>query len=1476
MKYLRFIFFSSFFLMGVILLASPTQAGVTSYVAEFWNLGSAQTSPSMPSSAATFTTTTNQIFYRWGDYSPSSSINVDGFVARFTQTTTLSAGTYNFTVNNSDDGVRVYVDDDLIINSWIDQGGYNTSTRVTLDAGVHTIKVEYYENSGGAAINFSYYLGSGTALDPYLLSSCSDLQNILGYSHSVYYLNNDIDCSSAVFAPIDNFYGVFDGRGHTISGLNINVTDHDKNAGLFSTISEGAAVVNVHLDGGRVNGIFNVGTLAGMANAGSGLIYIGNVTSNITVSTTNYSSTVASNIGGLVGYVGGKVEIDRCAYTGTITGGDYLGGLIGALYSQGFIENSYFSGDISGRYAVGGLAGYMEDDYGGGKMISNSYSAGSVKNYADDIGGLVGHSLSSFQDNLLSIENSFSVATLTSTGSNIGAIVGQDQSGIILENNWFDIVGSGTSSAIGLSDASSVNDSQYFSTASTPNYLKNNSSDEPIDTWDFINIWNIAENSYPVFYSVASDYYDLATGTIDGVSVSALGSGLGFNISWNAITDTGNLPISYLVQVKLSSTTSWNDFLYNGSTASTSLVVDLTDIYSLAYNTNYDVRITGKTALNQLEWTESNNNSTGDVVVHSVASCSDLLAMDHNYSNIKDIFELTGDIDCADEGGNPISIEPIGLYDNNGGWDGEYFNGILDGNNYTISGLAIEYSQNSGLFYGLSGATVKDLKLSNGSVGAGGDGNNVGAVAGAAVDATLTNIHSDWVVSDGYYNVGGLVGYGNISNSNFTMENCSSTGSVTSNGHYTGGLIGLFSFAPSEEYELSLNLNNNSYVGPVYGEYAVGGLVGKIEYINGGEGGYDNVSSSISVFGNYVSSTRGETYSGINGYGVVGGLIGEYGAYSGNFENTFLGVDISSNTVRANVDSDDAADGESINMGGLIGSVTINDAYYGYDSTNTLNISSNDVYGRVAGGTVIGGLIGNDYLPYSYEGDQHMIFSKQYTKNKFVGEVVGAGDNVGGLIGQLVEELEAVEGTVATSTLFENYVSSTISSTGGNVGGLIGNVNVHNTGADNESISISNSYFSGNIVGGGNNIGGLVGYSQTDYLRVNNVYAAGLASTSGSGIYNVGGLVGNNSFGNLIINNSFAALKVANDQYNGTVVGVNSSTLSLAGVYYDASLSPLLGCVDGNSNEGCTSVNTNANSSYFYSNDNEPLHSWDFSSVWRENNNLYPTLAAFNEASSTSNTYTLTYLASAGGTISGSATQTVTDGGDGSTVTAVSNSGYQFVNWSDGSTSRIRTDMNITSDHTYTANFSRASSGSGSYTPSTPKVVAPPKLVGNSINSGVNNVAKMAISTDPSFTNISWVPYNENYKTTDKTIYVKFMSADGGISQVYKVEPQNTTILGQNSSTNDADSNVKSNNNYQFTRNLKLGMTGNDVKELQKFLNNNGYIVAPSGPGSLGNETTFFGQLTKKAVIKFQKDHDITPTAGYFGPVTRAVVNSLK
>lgn len=85
------------------------------------------------------------------------------------------------------------------------------------------------------------------------------------------------------------------------------------------------------------------------------------------------------------------------------------------------------------------------------------------------------------------------------------------------------------------------------------------------------------------------------------------------------------------------------------------------------------------------------------------------------------------------------------------------------------------------------------------------------------------------------------------------------------------------------------------------------------------------------------------------------------------------------------------------------------------------------------------------------------------------------------------------------------------------------------------------------------------------------------------------------------------------------------------------------------------------------------------------------------------------------------------------------------------------------------------------------------------------------------------------------------------------------------------------------TSDIEPGNTGIAVKELQSFLNTHGFIITPSGFGSPGNETEFFGALTHAAVIRFQEYYAseiLSPLGfkkgtGIVGPATMKKINMI-
>jgi thiol-disulfide isomerase/thioredoxin len=213
-----------------------------------------------------------------------------------------------------------------------------------------------------------------------------------------YILTNDIDLSSnPLEKPIGDLDGVFDGNGHVISNLDINLPN-SKYVGLFGKLKErgfvknlvmrdvhvhgeqyvggivgknGGSVENCHVDG-EVNGEEHVGGLVGYNHN-----YIYGCSSVVQVAGTK-------RIGGLVGDSYGKVikSMSGCTVNGVEA---YVGGLVGFNLDKGEVQNCYSKARVTGDKHVGGLIGRNTYE------VKYCYATGKVGGNTN-VGGLIGSS----------------------------------------------------------------------------------------------------------------------------------------------------------------------------------------------------------------------------------------------------------------------------------------------------------------------------------------------------------------------------------------------------------------------------------------------------------------------------------------------------------------------------------------------------------------------------------------------------------------------------------------------------------------------------------------------------------------------------------------------------------------------------------------------------------------------------------------------------------------------------------------------------------------------------------------------------------------------------------------------------------------------------------------------------------------------------------------------------------------------------
>ncbi|MFZ0547748.1 MAG: PA14 domain-containing protein [Candidatus Promineifilaceae bacterium] len=146
------------FLLLVLVLgntAERSQAADSMWTARYWNNKTL-------SGDVVLQRNESNVNYDWGPNSPAPGvIGDDNFSVYWKRVVNFSAGNYRFTAT-MDDGMRVWVDDVLIIDSWWDSQVHSMSKDVYLYAGDHKIEIRYYEVGGQAVAKFSWAALGGT------------------------------------------------------------------------------------------------------------------------------------------------------------------------------------------------------------------------------------------------------------------------------------------------------------------------------------------------------------------------------------------------------------------------------------------------------------------------------------------------------------------------------------------------------------------------------------------------------------------------------------------------------------------------------------------------------------------------------------------------------------------------------------------------------------------------------------------------------------------------------------------------------------------------------------------------------------------------------------------------------------------------------------------------------------------------------------------------------------------------------------------------------------------------------------------------------------------------------------------------------------------------------------------------------------------------------------------------------------------
>ena len=662
-------------------------------------------------------------------------------------------------------------------------------------------------------------------------------------------------------SPTNSFTAVFEGNGHTITGLAI-VRDLGY-IGLFGRI-----------DGTDIRNLGLVGNLARHSGAGH-----------------------FGYVGGLVGLQDGGA-ISASYATGDVDGGagnyGYVGGLVGRLIGGGTIIASYATGDVDGGTGglgrIGGLVGLQD-----GGAITVSYATGDVDGGAgdyDSVGGLVGRQTSG---NVITA--SYATGDVnggTGSQSRVGGLVGwQDGSAIAASYATGDVDGGAgdenrAGGLVGLqSGTATITASWGFGSTSGELGGVHGSDDLPDGV---TSTGGLASATVPVAWNAAASNTDGAWnfGAADQSPVLRYADYDGDGTDFHCASDAANAHDDALLILNCGT-----EVPGQGLTRRTVVPLHFVDA-------DGDGLIEVST-LEQLNNVRHSLDGIGyrdgpgvrPVTTGCPTGCigyeltADLTFDANGNGSTWTRSGATFTLDTGDDNSTYFDIASGGV---SGGWvpigssGSTRFTAVFEGNGHTITGLA----------------TVRDLEYIGlfGVIGTDAEIRNLGLVGNLAKCTRRSD--------DSY--VGGLVGWqdgGTITASWATGDaDCSATGGVD-----VGGLVG---------WQERGAITASWATGRVEGNDDAGGLVGYQEgtitasYATGNVGGGD----SIDDVGGLVGYQRGGAITASYATGDVDGGAGESDSVGGLVGFQHTGTTITASYATGDVDG---GDGSQDRVGGLVG-----------------------------------------------------------------------------------------------------------------------------------------------------------------------------------------------------------------------------------------------------------------------------------------------------------------------------------------------------------------------------------------------------------------------------------------------------------------------------------------------------------------------------------------------------------------------------